>query len=184
MICQFQEGKNLLDAYKRLLDAIGAVERILGVALIALIVVTITIQVFTRYVFNYPIIWVEETATYAFIWGTFVGASLGLKMGRHIKIETFVMMLDARKAALARFVGVFFIALLMVVLIKNGWIVMMMENRSYSIALPIPIPRMWFYSGPLVISACSMLLTCIYMMLVEIQIFTGRRAAPSFERRA
>jgi TRAP-type C4-dicarboxylate transport system permease small subunit len=174
----------LLDAYKRLLDAIGAVERILGVALIALIVITITFQVITRYAFNYPIIWVEETATYAFIWGTFVGASLGLKKNRHIKIETFVMMLDARKAALARFVGFFFIALLMVILIKNGWIVMMMENRSYSIALPIPIPRMWFYSGPLVISAASMLLTCIYVMLVEIEIATGRRAAPSVGRGA
>lgn len=166
----------MLDAYKRLLDAIGAVERILGVALLALIVVTITIQVFTRYVFNYPIIWVEEIATYAFIWGTFVGASLGLKMGRHIKIETFVMMLDPRKAALARFVCFFFIALLMVVLIKNGWIVMKMEGRSYSIALPVQISRMWFFSGPLVFSAASMLLTSVYMMLVEIQIFTGRRS--------
>ena len=174
----------MLDAYKRLLDAIGAVERIIGVALIALIVITITVQVITRYAFNYPIIWVEETATYAFIWGTFVGASLGLKRNRHIKIETFVMMLDARKAALARFVGFFFIALLMVVLIKNGWIVMMMEGRSYSIALPIPIARMWFYSGPLVISAASMLLTCVYMMLVELEIFAGRRAAPSTGRSA
>jgi TRAP-type C4-dicarboxylate transport system permease small subunit len=93
-------------------------------------------------------------------------------------------MLDARKAALARFVGFFFIALLMVILIKNGWIVMMMEGRSYSIALPVPIPRMWFYSGPLVFSAASMLLTCVYMMLVELEIFTGRRAAPSTGRGA
>src|SRR5262245_22635165 len=121
------------------------VERIIGVALIATIVITITVQVFARYAINYPIAWVGETGTYAFIWGTFVGASLGLKMNRHIKIETFVMLLDARKAAMVRFVGFFFVALLMVVLIKNGWMVMKMEGRSYSIALPIPISRMWFY---------------------------------------
>lgn len=166
----------MLDAYKRLIDAIGVVERWIGVAFIAIIVITITVQVFTRYAFNYPIIWVEETATYAFIWGTFVGASLGLKMGRHIKIETFVMLLDARKAALLRFVAYFFIAVLMVVLIKNGWMVMKMEGRSYSIALPLPISRMWFYSGPLVFSAVSMLLTSVYLMLVEMQIFTGKRS--------
>ena len=36
-----------------------------------------------------PITWVEESATYAFIWMSFVGASLGLKYGRHILIATF-----------------------------------------------------------------------------------------------
>jgi TRAP-type C4-dicarboxylate transport system permease small subunit len=157
----------LLNAYKRLLDAIGAVERAFGVALIALMVVTITVQVITRYLFNYPIIWVEELATYAFIWGTFVGASLGLKQGRHIKIETFVLLLVPQRAAMMRFAGFFFIALLMVLLIRHGWTVMAMEGRSYSIALPVPVARKWFYSVPLVVGAASMLFTTIYFMLVE-----------------
>ena len=158
----------MLDAYKRLLDVIGVVERAFGVALIALIVVTITVQVITRYLFNYPIIWVEELATYAFIWGTFVGASLGLKQGRHIKIETFVMLLSPRRAAMVRFAAFFVIALLMVVLIKHGWTVMAMEGRSYSIALPIPVARKWFYSVPLVVGAASMLLTLGYLILTEL----------------
>ena len=46
-----------------------------------------------------PIAWVEEIATYAFIWMTFVGASLGLKEGRHILIATFVGRLAAAPAA-------------------------------------------------------------------------------------
>lgn len=163
----------MLDTYRRLLDAIGHVERAFGLALIALIVVTITVQVITRYLFNYPIIWVEELATYAFIWGTFVGASLGLKQGRHIKIETFVLFLPPQRAALVRFVGFFFIALLMVVLIKHGWTVMAMEGRSYSIALPVPIARKWFYSVPLVVGAASMLLTTVYLMLIEARIMRG-----------
>jgi TRAP-type transport system small permease protein len=163
----------LLDAYRRLLDVIGHVERAFGLALIAVIVVTITVQVFTRYLFNYPIIWVEELATYAFIWGTFVGASLGLKQGRHIKIETFVMLLSPQRAAMVRFAGLFFVAVLMVVLIKHGWIVMAMEGRSYSIALPVPIARKWFYSVPLVAGAASMLLTTVYLLLVEARIMRG-----------
>ena len=76
-----------LKAYARVLDVLGAVEKAFGVFLIGLIVVTITIQVFTRYVFDRPIVWVEEVATYAFIWGAFIGAALGHKSRRHIRIE-------------------------------------------------------------------------------------------------
>ena len=39
----------MLAHYKRLLDRIGAVEQALGIGLILLIVVAITVQVFTRY---------------------------------------------------------------------------------------------------------------------------------------
>src|SRR5215208_3851324 len=46
----------------------GEAERIAGVFLIALMVVTITIQVVTRYAFGQPLVWVEELATYSFIW--------------------------------------------------------------------------------------------------------------------
>ncbi len=172
------EGGILLAGYKRLLDAIGVVERLTGITLIALIVVTIFIQVVTRYLFDRPIVWVEELATYAFIWGTFIGASLGLKRGRHIRIETFVAALRPRGAALVRLVAWLFVLTLMVFLVRHGWTVMAMEGRSYSIALPVAIPRMWFYSVPLVVASCSMGLTTLYMILEEVEILRGRRAAP------
>ena len=63
---------------KRLLERIGTVERGLGIALILYMVAAITVQVFTRYALGRPIAWVEESATYAFIWMSFVGASVGL----------------------------------------------------------------------------------------------------------
>jgi TRAP-type C4-dicarboxylate transport system permease small subunit len=161
--------------YKRLLDAVGAVELAVGVFLIAMIVVTITVQVVTRYAFNQPIAWVEELATYSFIWGTFIGASLGLKQDRHIKIETFVGRLAPERAAAVRLCIWVLVAILMVELIRHGFVVMKMEGRSYSIALPVAIPRMWFYSVPLVFGAASMLLTLGYLMLAELQ--RMRRAA-------
>lgn len=168
----------MLAVYNKLLDAIGEVERIVGISLIALIVITIFIQVVTRYLFNQPIVWVEELATYAFIWGTFIGAALGLKRGRHIRIETFVAALTPRRASFFRLIAAGFVLVLMLFLIRHGWTVMAMEGRSRSIALPVSIPRMWFYSVPLVVSACSMGLTALYMILEEIEILAGRRAAP------
>lgn len=51
----------MLAAFRRLLQIVGHLERALGVALIALIVITITTQVFTRYALNRPIIWVANS---------------------------------------------------------------------------------------------------------------------------
>ena len=170
----------MLIHYKRLLDRIAAFEQALGVGLLAVIVIAITVQVFTRYALGRPIAWVEESATYAFIWMVFVGASLGLKRGRHIFIATFGTRLPVRTAAAMRMlVGVLILATL-AVLVQQGIKVMGVEGRSSTISLPIELPRSWFYSLPLTLSAASMALTSFYLILSEFAVLLGRskRSAP------
>jgi TRAP-type C4-dicarboxylate transport system permease small subunit len=154
-----------LAGYKKLLDAVGAIERLLGVGLIAFITTAITIQVFTRYALNQPIVWVEEAASYAFIWGAFIGASLGLKSDRHIRIATFVGFLGARGQAAMRCLIHVLTLWLMLWLMQKAVIIMGVEGRSRSIALPVDIPRDWFYSKALFAGAASMALTAFYLIL-------------------
>lgn len=168
----------MLAVYKRVLDRIGAVEQGLGVALILLIVTAITVQVFTRYVLGRPIAWVEESATYAFIWMVFVGASLGLKQGRHILIATFGSHLLSRIAAAMRMLVWGLVLVMLVVMVDQGMKVMGIEGRSKTISLPIELPRSWFYSLPLTLSAASMTLTAIYLFLQELSMLM-RRPAPA-----
>lgn len=156
-----------LAGYKKLLDVIGAVERVAGVGLIAFITVAITVQVFTRYALNQPLVWVEEAASYAFIWGAFIGASLGLKSERHIKIQTFVGFMNPHGQALMRCLTNVLILWLMLWLMDKALIIMGVEARSRSIALPIDIPRDWFYSKALFASAASMALTAVYLILLD-----------------
>jgi TRAP-type C4-dicarboxylate transport system permease small subunit len=168
----------MLANYKRLLHRIGAVEQWAGIALIVLIVVAITVQVFTRYALGRPIAWVEESATYAFIWMVFVGASLGLKQGRHILIATFGAHLPPRVAAALRLLVWLLVLTLLVVLIVQGVKVMGVEGRSKTISLPIELPRSWFYSLPLTLSAASMAFTTIYLCLRELPVLAGRATQP------
>ncbi|MBA3775449.1 MAG: TRAP transporter small permease subunit [Betaproteobacteria bacterium] len=168
----------MLAVYKRVLDRIGAVEQGLGVALILLIVTAITVQVFTRYVLGRPIAWVEESATYAFIWMVFVGASLGLKQGRHILIATFGSHLPSRIAVAMRMLVWGLVLVMLVVMVDQGMKVMGIEGRSKTISLPIELPRSWFYSLPLTLSAASMTLTAIYLFLQELSMLM-RRPAPA-----
>ena len=50
----------LLARWWRLIEWLGRVERALGVLLLSTIVVSITLQVVTRYLFGQPLVWVEE----------------------------------------------------------------------------------------------------------------------------
>jgi len=165
-----------LRLFRRALRCIGYMERWLGVGLMAIMVGAITTQVFTRYVFSRPIIWVEELATYSFIWGAFVGASLGLKYGRHIKIETFVDYLPPRAKAASRIlINLIVIAVLWHLLREVGKVIDI-EGRSTSVSLPWPVARAWFYSIPLAASCVSMLATCAYLLLVDIAMLAGAKS--------
>jgi TRAP-type C4-dicarboxylate transport system permease small subunit len=144
----------------RALAAVARVERAVAGAMLAVIVVGIFAQVVSRYFLGRPLVWVEELSTYAFIWGTFLGASAGLKSGRHLKILSFVGRLGpgprrAVRAATDAAVGVF-CALLVVNGIKAA---LLFEWSQRTIALPVELPRYLFYSTPLTLAALSMLVT-------------------------
>lgn len=113
------------------------------------VIVSIALQTVTRYAFGRPITWVEEGAVYAFIWITFAGASYGAKQGKLIKVELFSSNFsedDLRKMAILSH------AVMVLGCGYLAWIapsVIAIESRSTTIALPIDVPRSWFYSVPL-----------------------------------
>lgn len=61
----------------------------------SVMLVVLAIQVFSRYVLNYPLIWSEEMARYIFVWVTFVGASYGMRHKSHITMDFFVEQMPA-----------------------------------------------------------------------------------------
>ena len=167
---------SMLAPFRRALQVLGHVERGLGVACIAIMVIAITTQVFTRYVLNQPIIWVEELATYCFIWGAFIGASLGLKRGRHVRIETYVSHLGQRGQIASRVLVNLIVLAVLWLLMREVGKVIAIESRSTSVSLPLPIPRAWFYSIPLMVACASMAVTCVYLILAELSGLSGNRA--------
>jgi TRAP-type C4-dicarboxylate transport system permease small subunit len=158
--------RGFLQGYGRLLDRIGWVERGVGVAMLALMVGCIFAQVVSRYCFGRPLVWVEELSTYAFIWGVFVGASLGLKQGRHIRILSFVDRLSAQARRVFHALTSVAIIVLCVLLAANGFRAMaLFEWGQTTIALPVELPRFLFYSTPLILGTASMAFTATHDLL-------------------
>lgn len=148
-----------------LLRRLGSLERAACVVLMALIVISMTIQIFTRYLLGQPLVWVEEAAAYAFIWLVFLGASAGFKELRHIRIDTFVVRLAPRPQHWMR-AGLYAICTAVMLLVAYyAWDIMDIESRSSSIALPVELPRHLFYSVPLFVCTVSIAVTGLCLVL-------------------
>lgn len=172
----------LLRGWWRVLATIGRVEQIAGVTLLALIVITISVQVFTRYLFGRPLVWVEELATYAFIWSVFTGAALGMKELRHIRIDTLVVRLAPRPQAFARAALWALVTFAALVVAHETLEIMPIEARSRTMALPVELERHWFYSMPLFVSLVSMAFTGCYLVAAELaKALTGRPVEAELE---
>lgn len=153
-----------LAAAWRLLRSLGTLERGLCVVLMAGIVISMSIQILTRYLFGQPLVWVEEAAGYSFIWLVFLGASAGFKELRHIRIDTFVGRLRPAPRHLLRATLYALSTAVMLLVAYYAWDIMDVEARSSTMALPVELPRHLFYSVPLFASTLSIALTGAYLV--------------------
>jgi TRAP-type C4-dicarboxylate transport system permease small subunit len=86
--------------WRRFADGYAALLSWLLVATIGVLVVPVSLQIFSRYTALIPsYIWTEELARFVFIWAIMLGAMLGIKEGTHFVVDLWPR-LPARAAAL------------------------------------------------------------------------------------
>ncbi len=158
---------DLLEGYRRFLHLVEKGEIFLGILMISTIVACIFSQVFSRYALGRPLVWVEELSTYCFIWGTFLGASIGFKRARHIKIRVISSLLPESVYRWLSFLIYLCIAAFSLVMIGQGIKAMGIESMQHTIALPIRLSRKYFYSWPLTLACASMFVTSLYHLALE-----------------
>lgn len=158
----------MLTFCRRTLRVVERIEMIAAMVLFAVIILSIFAQVISRYGFSRPIVWVEEAATYAFIWIVFLGASIGVKRLSHIRIEALSLVLSARARSVLRMLGYGVMLFVAAYLCLRLPVVIGIESRSGSVSLPVQLPRMWFYSVPLFVSSISIVLTLAYYLVAEL----------------
>lgn len=113
--------------------------------LMAVMVGTIVLQVFYRFVLGNPLSWSEELARYVFVWITFLGAAVAYRHGGHIVVETLVVLLPRRlQRALAWLVDALMVVALIVLLVQGMGIVQVNSNVE---ATMLQIPMSWVYAS-------------------------------------
>lgn len=77
----------MLDTVKKIGNIYNKAEEYVLVGSLVVTVAIIFYQVIMRFVFNDSPSWSEEVTRYIFIWQIWLGASMGLKDGSHIRVE-------------------------------------------------------------------------------------------------
>ena len=148
-----------LKGARALLNIIGRIEMVLAALILAGIVLMIIAQVLLNAGLGNPITWEQEAGAYALVWLTFIGASIGLKQIRHVTIISFVGKLPARARSAVRAVVYALVIWTLYVLIRELVLIMEIEARAQTVALPINLPRAYFFSLPLMIASLLMMAT-------------------------
>ena len=105
--------KRITDFYYRLLTW-------LLVATVAVLVVPVSLQIFSRFTELIPAyIWTEELARFLFIWMVMLGAMIGIREGTHFEVDVWPQ-LSPRANALLRIVSHVFVLVFALVFIWWG----------------------------------------------------------------
>jgi TRAP-type C4-dicarboxylate transport system permease small subunit len=70
---------------------------LLVIVVVAVLVVDVLWQVFTRFILKNPSTWTEELAVFMLIWVSLLGAAVALNRGAHLGIDYFVGKLSPKK---------------------------------------------------------------------------------------
>jgi TRAP-type transport system small permease protein len=117
-----------------------------GVALLLLTYMgcAIMAQIIGRYVFNYSIAWSEETATFAQVWLTLLGAGIAMRLNQHVGVDLLIRQAPLPVQRLCNTVafllGVWFLGVVVVgslSMLAIGFIV-----KSPALQIPMAVPYM------------------------------------------
>ena len=168
----------ILHIYRRLIRYLGLIEISIAVSFLAAVITLIFTQVVVRYIFNEPQAWIEELCTYLFIWIVFLGAAVAMKLDRHIRVSSFEGVIGLKTKLFLRILSlvVTLVALTLVVIHAQKFVTV--EMRSTSIALPINIPRAFFFSIPLIWGCISISIAAIYIFICDVLYLLSNKKIP------
>jgi tripartite ATP-independent transporter DctM subunit len=87
------KGQPPIEPAAKLGSALLKPVEVICAVLIALIVSLLLTGVVSRYVFNYPVIWVDEVVSIAFLWVAMLGSVLAIDRNEHLRLSLFADML-------------------------------------------------------------------------------------------
>jgi TRAP-type C4-dicarboxylate transport system permease small subunit len=158
--------KNLLTQLKRIIEWGGKIQLGLGIFLLAVIVLTLTAGIISRYCFNNPFDWTEELSTFLFIWVSFLGAGVASVKRRHVTVDFFTSKFPKENLKKVRVVTNSIIILLMAV-VAVGSVILLPQMTSHS-SVALNISKVWFYL-PICLVSFYMILVYLADVLEDIQ---------------
>jgi C4-dicarboxylate transporter DctQ subunit len=156
----------VLRALARLSDRVDRAVWLLAVPVGLATILIVFFEVLMRYVFRAPLITSVELSRIGFVWCCFLGATLGVKRGRHIRFAFLMERLPrAGRRALAAAVSLLCLAFFLVVLVQG---VHMTQRVADTYFPALGVSQLWLYL-PLPLTAACMLVHTLAAMAATLR---------------
>ena len=130
-------------------------EEILTGLLLAVMLGSVGLGVFWRFVLGQPLSWTEEVVLICMVWLCFLGASVVTKHNEHILIDFFVALAPQRVAQAMKIFCLVVVTGVLVVLLWQG--ILLLEVTQDVTTIALGIPTMYMYAA-IPVSAFLMLI--------------------------
>ena len=133
-------------------NALKNLDAYIAGAMMIVTIVLVIVNVITRKLFNYIIIWSEEIATSCFVYSVFIGAAYAYRKHQHVGVDLLVERLPAGARRVVHLLVIIngYITVLSVQFIQSSWIKRMpitkLPSSAVSTALVIGFGLMTIYS--------------------------------------
>ncbi len=106
---------------KSLVERLERIQTWLTFGLVSLLTVSVSVQVFVRYVLQKPLfLWSEELARFTMIWMVFLGIGVGVKNGAHFAMDILPGLLGKRLETALRVFADLSMGLILILLVLAG----------------------------------------------------------------
>lgn len=129
----------------RALDVAVAAAEWLAVALLAAMVVVVSLGVFYRYVLDAALVWYDEFASYLLVWLTFVGAVAVSRRRRHISFELVVERSAPAVRRALEVIAELFVLAFQLLLVVYGWTLVQRMGDETAVSL-LWVRMGWIYA--------------------------------------
>jgi TRAP-type C4-dicarboxylate transport system permease small subunit len=125
--------------YKRFTVAYSRLLSWLLVISVAVLIVPVSLQIFSRYTALIPsYIWTEEMARFLFVWMVMIGAMVGVRESAHFEVDVWPR-LPPRASALLRIVSSLGILAFALVFMWGGWLFTSFAWNRFSELAELPL---------------------------------------------
>lgn len=156
-----------MKAYHTFCKVLNRALEYISMALLALMIVSLIIQVFTRFVLNNPASWTEAVARYSFIWVIMLGCSMCVSNGSHAAVTLLNDHLHGKVKNIHKIIIELFIVAFAAVLFCQATALIPKTGRSMIPVLNIPMSCIY---TALPVGMAGTILNCIDHIL---QILAG-----------
>ncbi|MBJ6123785.1 TRAP transporter large permease subunit [Microvirga sp. BT325] len=106
--------------------------------LLCVVIVLLLAGVASRYVFSYPIIWIDEVASISFLWLAMLGSAIAIDRNEHLRLTLFTGMFPRSLQGFIHTLGLVLTATFLLVILQPAVEYVMEEWYVTSAALNIP----------------------------------------------